>query len=205
MDSEHQAEILGALRQLMAARASTRMRLDELTQEFAARLFTGLARALDELETQGIPGLGKYRRLKVPDGSREAFQIFVEDWSILFVPLSGTARPNALDEARISGAQFKEPAGRIAAFLSDDPQASAFYDFLIFRDGAWFAWGYGWPRQQDDIEHTDFEALAWELIYSFAKDIFTTWQVRAETTLGAALDKKRRAWTLGLPGDERRA
>lgn len=203
MDDEHRRDILNALQQLMTQRVSTRSRLDALTQEFATRLFAAMERTLQSIQASGIPGLGKYRRLAHPDGGREAFQLFIDDWSILFVPLPGAARPNALDEARITSGQYKEYSGRIVAFLSDEPQARAFYDFLIFRDGSWFAWGYGWPKQQDDMERTDFDGLALELIYSFAKDIFTTWETRADTSLGAAMDKKRRVFSFGLPGDER--
>ena len=108
-------------------------------------------------------------------GGREGLRIFIGDWSIIFVPLTGFARPNALDQARIPSAQFKEHCARIGVFLTDDPNGHAFYDFIIFADGSWFAWGYGWPKQQADIESTDFEALAGELLYSFVRDIFLTW------------------------------
>ena len=66
--------------------------------------------------------------------------------AIIFVPMLSFARPNPADEARIPPIQFKELCGRIAVFLTDDPQGKAFYDFIIFQDESWFAWGYGWPK-----------------------------------------------------------
>jgi hypothetical protein len=86
--------------------------------------------------------------------------------------------------------------------LTDDRTASAFYDFLIFRDRSWFAWGYGWPKQQSDIDNTNFEALALELLQSFVEDIFKTWHTRQDTSLEVALDAKKRAYEYGLPGED---
>ena len=119
------------------------------------------------------------------------------------MPMLSFARPNPADEARIPPIQFKELCGRIAVFLTDDPQGKAFYDFIIFQDESWFAWGYGWPKQQDAIANTDFEALAWDLLHSFTRDIAVTWNTRDETTLAMAFDPKHRGYTFGLPGDER--
>ena len=82
--------------------------------------------------------------------------------------------------------------------------ALEFYDFIIFQDRSWFAWGYGWPKQQSDIENTNFEALALELVESFIKDIYITWNVRADTSLALVLDPKQRAYSYGLPGEETR-
>ena len=84
----------------------------------------------------------------------------------------------------------------------DDPKGEAFYDILIFEDRSWFAWGYGWPRQQATIEATNFEALALELVLSFVNDIFTLWHPREITVLGEALDPKKRCHAFGLPGEE---
>ncbi len=203
METEDRQQLLRALDQMMTERMGIQRALDANVKEFASRLFAALERALKALETAGIPGVGKSRRLVHPAGGREGFQMFIEDWSIIFVPVLGFARPNALDEARIPSAQFKEPCGRIAVFLTDDPNGTAFYDFLIFHDGSWFAWGYGWPKQQSDIESTDFEALAMELVYSFIKDIFVTWHTRENTSLASTLDAKKRAYVYGLPGEER--
>jgi len=200
---EHQ-QILNSLNQMMTQRVRAQATLNEAVKEFTSQLFAALETVLEAMEASGIPGIGKHRRLVHPAGSgREGFQMFIEDWSIIFVPLSGFARPNTLDEARIPPVQFKELCGRIAVFLTDDPNGSAFYDFLIFQDRSWFAWGYGWPRQQSDIESTDFEALALELIYSFVKDIFMTWHTRDTTGLSTALDNKKRCYVFGLPGEER--
>lgn len=205
MNPEDRLKMFDSLDRIMREREQTRERLNTTLQEFTARLFAALEKALAEISTRGTPGIGKSRRLKHPSGGgREALQIYIEDWSIIFVPMLHFARPNAADEARIPPIQFKEPCGRIAVFLTDDPQAVAFYDFIIFQDDSWFAWGYGWPKQQDSIAHTDFEALAWELLYSFTKDIVTTWHTRDHTTLAMAFDPKHRGYTFGLPGDEHR-
>jgi hypothetical protein len=201
--AEHQ-KVVTSLTQMMERRAQAREVLSNHLREFSTRLFLALERMLTVLQEQGVQGLGKSRRLVHPAGAgREGLQIFIEDWSIIFVPLLGFARPNAADEARIPPIQFKELSARIAVFLTDDPQGRAFYDFIIFQDGSWFAWGYGWPKQQSDIESTDFESLALELLSSFVKDIYTTWGTRGDTSLAVALDPKRQPFSFGLPGEER--
>jgi hypothetical protein len=204
VNAEERQHVLTLLNQMMSQRVQTQTSLNTTLKEFSDRLFSALESILETMQASGIPGVGKYRRLVHPAGSgREGFQLFIEDWSIIFVPLLGHARPNILDEARIPGAQFKEPCGRIAVFLTDDPNGNAFYDFLIFQDGSWFAWGYGWPKQQSDLESTDFEALALELVHSFIKDIFVTWHTRDATPLSTALDAKKRCYVFGLPGEDR--
>jgi len=202
VDASDREQILKSLDTIMAERHQARTTLLQTLKEFSSQLFDALEAALTTLTEAGIPGLGKYRRLAHPSGGIESFQMFIEDWSIIFVPLRGLARPNVHDEARIPSAQFKQPSARIAVFLSDNPQGNAFYDFLIFQDRSWFAWGYGWPKQQADLESTDFESLAYEIIYSFVKDIFTTWHPRDTTVLATALDTKKRCYTFGLPGEE---
>jgi hypothetical protein len=201
--SQHHQDVIHDLGQFMTERARTQAVLNQHVREFTSRLFAALEAMLAAMAEANVPGLGKSRRLVHPaGGGREGLQVFIEDWSIIFVPLPGLARPNTLDEARIPPAQFKEGCGRIGVFLSDEPDAKAFYDFLIFQDGSWFAWGYGWPKQQSDIDSTDFEGLALELIDSFVKDIFVVWQSREQTALATALDAKKRAYSFGLPGEE---
>ena len=203
MKDGEREDLLKSLNQTMTRRMQTRRTLNDTLREFCERLFAGMEAVLETMQTSGIPGIGKYRRLTHP-GARghEAFQVFIEDWSIIFVPMSGFARPNLDDEALIEQYLFKQACGRIGVFLTDEPQGAAFYDFLIFEDRSWFAWGYGWPRQQADIQETDFEALALELINSFVKDIFVTWHTREETLLSQALDSKKHSYEFGLPGEE---
>lgn len=203
METEERQQILTALNKLMTRRAKDQENLNNNLKEFTSHLFTALETVLADMAAAGIPGIGKTRRLVHPAGKgREGLQVFIEDWSIIFVPMLGFARPNVADEARIPPYQFKEISARIGVFLTDDPEGHAFYDFIIFQDRSWFAWGYGWPKQHSDIENTDYEALALELIQSFAEDIFTTWDTREGTTLGNALDARRRAYVYGLPGEE---
>lgn len=203
MNANERADVLKSLDRLMSARAQTRTTLDNILRDFSSRLFEALESVLAMLSDSGIVGFGKCRRLKHPGAAGlEAFQLYIEDWSIIFVPLAGVARPNAADEALIAPYLFKQPSARIGVFLTDAPQGTAFYDFLLFEDRSWFAWGYGWPRQQSDIQHTDFEALALELIYSFVKDIFTTWYERDQTVLADALDAKKHSFEFGLPGED---
>ncbi len=203
MSPQQHQEVISDLSQVMKDRARIQAGLNRHVKDFTNRLFAAIESALAELAAADVPGLGKSRRLVHPaGGGREGLQVFIDDWSIIFIPLSGLARPNVLDEARIPPAAFKEGCGRIGVFLGDDPESKAFYDFLIFQDGSWFAWGYGWPKQQSDIGNTDFEGLALELIDSFVKDIFTVWQAREQTALSSALDAKKRAYTFGLPGEE---
>ena len=61
----------------------------------------------------------------------------------------------------------------------------------------------------DDIEATNFETMAFELLTSFVKDIHTTWRPRkvlavsnTGTALNQSLDAKKRAYHFGLPGEE---
>lgn len=203
MDNRVREDILKELHQIMSHRTQAHSKLDGILLEFSKRLFAAMESVFALMDEHGIPGFGKPRRLKHPGApSFEAFQCYIEDWSIIFVPLPGIARPNVADEALIAPYLFKQPSARIGVFLTDEPHGEAFYDFLIFEDHSWFAWGYGWPRQQSDIQSTDFEALALELVHSFAKDIFTTWHIREKTVLSAALDAKKRCYEFGLPGEE---
>lgn len=204
MIPEDRQRLFDGLDRVMRADEQTRERLNTFLHDFSTRLFAALEQALADISARGTPGIGKSRRLSHPSGGgREGLQIFIHDWSIIFVPMLSFARPNLADEARIPPYQFKELSARIGVFLTDDPQGRAFYDFIIFQDQSWFAWGYGWPKQQDAIDSTDFEGLAWELLHSFTRDITATWNTREETTLAMALDPKHRGYTFGLPGDER--
>ncbi|MBN1679729.1 MAG: hypothetical protein JW966_05520 [Anaerolineae bacterium] len=202
MDDDQRQKYLVDLNTVMQRRIASHQALYQYLKEFSSRLFTAIEAVLAECQVHGVPGLSKSRRLIHPAGGGiEGLQMFIEDWSIVFVPLLGFARPNPEDEARIPPVQFKEDCARIAVFLTDEPEGKSFYDIIIFQDGSWFAWGYGWPKQQSDIESTDFEALAFELVYSFVKDIFTTWNTRDNTSLSTALDTKRHAFEFRLPGE----
>ncbi len=199
-DSEHP---LHALKKELQQRKSQRELVETLMREFTAKLFDAFESSIQRTTNDGIPGFGKPRRIAHPSGDwRQALQIYIEDWSVIFVPLVGVAWPNPRDEARINSAKFKEPCGRIAAFWADEPNETSFYDFLIFPDGSWFAWGYGWPRTVDNIESTDFEFMTFEILTSFVKDIHTTWRPRNDTTLSQSLDAKKRAYRFGRPGEE---
>ncbi len=206
-DEEHP---INELKKELTRRIEQREQVERMMQLFTQRLFENFETAIAQVMSSGTPGLTKPRRIPHPAGDwRQALQIFIEDWSVIIVPLVGAAWPNPRDEARINTAKFKEPCGRIALFLGDDPNAESFYDFLIFADGSWFAWGYGWPRIADDINATNFETMAFELLTSFVKDIHTTWRPRKMTAianigtaLNQSLDAKKRAYHFGLPGEE---
>lgn len=192
-----------ALKKELQLRKAARDTIESLMREFSGKLYDAVEHSIQVTTSQGVPGFGKPRRIPHPSGDwRQALQIYIEDWSVIFVPLLGIAWPNPRDEARIAANRFKEPCGRIAAFWADEPSETSFYDFLIFEDGSWFAWGYGWPRNQDTIESSDFDTMAYEMLTSFVKDIHTTWRPRGETTLSQSLDAKRRAYRFGRPGEE---
>jgi hypothetical protein len=206
-DEEHP---INKLRAELTLRVDQRQRIEQLMEKFTGSLFTAFEVAVAQASASNVPGLAKPRRLSHPAGDwRQALQVFIEDWSVIIVPLVGAAWPNPRDEARIATSKFKEPCGRIAMFLGDDPNAESFYDFLIFADGSWFAWGFGWPRLDDDFERTDFERMAFELLTSFVKDIHATWRPRRlgvgnqnGTQLSQSLDAKKRVYNFGLPGEE---
>jgi hypothetical protein len=202
---------LDTLKKELTIRKEQNDRIEQLTETFTQRLFQAFESAVSQALAAGVPGLGKPRRIQHPAGEwRQGQQLFIEDWTVIIVPLVGAAQPNPRDEAKIPNVRFKEPCGRIAMFLSDDPNAESFYDFLIFSDGSWFAWGYGWPRTSDDIENTDWETMAFELLTSFVRDIHTTWRPRrvvgvaatVGTQLSQSLDAKKRVYNFGLPGEE---
>ncbi len=196
-------EAYKTLETILLQRRSQRSYLQQQTVAFTEALFGALQSAILDCRARGLTELGEPRLIDHPaGGSRRALQISIEDWSVIFVPLVGTAWPNARDEAQIPGAAFKELCGRIAVFIGSEPDSPSFYDFLILPNGSWFAWGYGWPRQASTLEETDFKMLAYELLASFVKDIHTTWRTRATTPLGVAMDARKRAYVFGLPGDE---
>ncbi len=206
-DAEHP---IVALMKELSLRVEQRNAIEQLMETFTARLYEAFESAVAQTINEGVPGLGTPRRIPHPTGDwREALQLFIEDWSVIIVPLVGAAWPSPRDEARIAASKFKEPCGRIAMFLGDDPNAESFYDFLIFADGSWFAWGFGWPRIADDIDSADYEHMAFEMLTSFVKDIHTTWRPRrvggkpnVGTALSQSLDARNRAYNYGLPGEE---
>lgn len=191
------------LETILLQRRQQRAFLQKQTVAFTDALFGALQTAVLDCRERGLIELGEPRLIDHPaGGGRRALQLSIEDWSVIFVPLTGTAWPNARDEAQLPGAAFKELCGRIAVFIAGEPETASFYDFLILPNGSWFAWGYGWPRQASTLEETDFTALAYELLASFVKDIHTTWRTRETTALGTAMDARKRAYVFGLPGDE---
>lgn len=194
---------IAEIEDLLTERRRQRQFVETQTQAFTDKLFKAVKAAVLDLRQRGLGEFGEPRMIEHPaGGGRNALQLTIEDWGIIFVPLVGIARPNIRDEAQIHGAAFKQLCGRIAVFIGNDPLEESFYDFLILSDGSWFAWGFGWPRQASTIEESDFETLAYALLNSFVKDIFVTWRTRDETTLGAAMDARKRAYVFGLPGDE---
>lgn len=211
---DHEEDLpIAALGKELSVRAKQRAAIEELMEKFTGRLFDAFERSIAQTTAQGIPGFGKPRRVPHPAGGwRQALQIFIEDWSIIVVPLVGAAWPNPRDEARIDSFRFKEPCGRIAMFVGDDPTTESFYDFLLFADASWFAWGFGWPRIAADIDSTNFDRMAFELLLNIVRDVHTTWRPRriggvaastsSGTALSQSLDAKKRAYNYGLPGDE---
>jgi|YNPBryBLVA2012_1023415.scaffolds.fasta_scaffold05124_2 hypothetical protein len=196
---------LEIIRVTMQQRSQDQARLESLLQEFTTRLYAGFQEAVKMVQEAGIRGIATPRLLKHPAGGwRQVMQLLIEDWSIIIVPLIGAAWPNLRDEAMIPGGAFKEPCARIAFFLSqhENPDQNAFYDIIILLNSSWFAWGYGWPKQQDTVEGTNFTNLSLDLLASFTKDIHMTWCPRDETLLKDSMDTKRRAYRFGLPGEE---
>ena len=191
------------LETILLQRREQRAFLQNQTSAFTDALFGALQTAVLECREKGLVELGEPRLIEHPSGGgRRALQLSIEDWSVIFVPLVGTAWPNIRDEAQIPGSSFKELCGRITVFLGSEPDTPSFYDFLILPNGSWFAWGFGWPRQASTLEDTNFMALAYELLANFVKDIHTRWRPRDMTQLGMAMDARKRAYLFGLPGDE---
>ncbi len=199
------AKALEEIREVLTQRARDQERLEYLLEIFANRLFAGFEEAVKIAQAEGVTGLGEPRYLKHPAGGwRRVLQLPIADYKIVMVPLLGAAWPNFADEAMIPGGAFKEPCARVAFFLmqQEDPQTTAFYDAIILLNASWFAWGYGWPKQQDNAETTNFTNLALDMLASFVKDIHLTWRMRDETSLADAMDPRRRSYAFGLPGEE---
>ena len=202
--NEYITAALGELDSLIAERRHQRDYIQKQMTLFTNSLFSALQTVIYEARQRGMDELGEPRFIDHPaGGSRRALQIPIEEWSVIFVPLVGIARPNIRDEAQIPGVFYKQLCGRVVVFIGNEPDASSFYDFLILPNGSWFAWGYGWPRQAATIEETDFKGLAAGLLLSFIKDIFVTWRTREETKLSQSMDARKRAFVYGLPGDEK--
>jgi len=147
-DSKQSEKAYKTLERLLLARREQRVYLNQQTSDFADALFIALHQAVYECQERGLTELGEPRYLEHPaGGGRRALQIPIEDWSVIFVPLVGTAWPNMRDEAQIPGAAFRELCGRIAVFIGSESEATSFFDFLILTNGSWFAWGFGWPKQ----------------------------------------------------------
>ena len=188
---------------VLSERRKQREYVRQQTQQFADSLFNALQAVAYECREKGLTEIGEPRLIDHPaGGGKRGLQIPIEDWSVIFVQLVGVSRPNIRDEAQVPGYFFKQPAGRIAVFIGNEPETTSFYDFLILANGSWFAWGYGWPKKAETIGETDFKILAYSLLSSFVKDIFTTWRTRDDTTLSYAMDARKRAFIFGLPGDE---
>src|SRR5579859_1006664 len=134
--SRDEDDQLPLLKKEMLARQGQRAEIERLVRDFSDHLFGAVEKNIQRAIEEGIPGLGKPRRIAHPAGDgRQELQIFIEDWTVIFVPLVGWGWPNPRDEAKLVSARFKEPCGRIAAFWGDDPSETSFYDFLIFADG----------------------------------------------------------------------
>jgi len=204
----HDETVTAALAQIdeiMTRRQNDRTRLEGLLRTYTERLYKGFEEAVQLVLDSGISNISEPRYINHPGGGwRRVMQLGIEDWRIAIVPLVGMAWPSLRDEAMIPGGAFKEPCARIAFFLMqhEDAQQTAFYDIIILKNASWFAWGYGWPKQQDDVETTNFTNLALDMLASFTKDIHQTWHPRETTTLNDAMDPKRRAHQFGLPGEE---
>lgn len=197
------------IREMMGKRKQERDQLEHVLQTFTKRLYDGFQQAVKVLHEHSVEvdEIGEPRALKHPAGDwRTILQLFIEDWSIFIVPMLGAAWPNIRDEAMIPGSAFKEVCGRIGFFLSKshepEKERVAFYDIIVLLNSSWFAWGYGWPKQQADTEATNFESLALEMLASFTKDIHLTWASREETRFAETMDPRLRAYKFGLPGEE---
>ena len=89
---------------ILVRRRNERAQILERTQRFTDMLFQALQSAIYDLRERGLTELGEPRYIDHPaGGGRKALRIGIEDWSIIFVPLVGTARPNIRDEAQNSG------------------------------------------------------------------------------------------------------
>ncbi|HLY26112.1 MAG TPA: hypothetical protein VKQ72_07220 [Aggregatilineales bacterium] len=209
-DEHESQQAFDALRAELTNRSEQRQQIEQLMEKFTGHLYEAFERVIAYATSEGIASFGKPQRVAHPAGGwRQVMRILIEDWSVVIVPLIGSAWPNPRDEARINSSKFKELCGRIALFLGDDPNTESFYDFLIFADGSWFAWGFGWPRIADDIDSTDFNRMAIELLTNFVRDIHATWRPRrvaaisgTGTLLNQSMDAKKRVYNLGLPGEE---
>lgn len=203
MDEKDRQDVLKEIASAMQYRQKERELVRHKLTEFTDKLFAGLESAALHANQAGIHAYGQTKRMPHPAGNGlTILQLLIEDWKVVLVPMVGAARPAFKDEAQIPAAKFKEMTGRIVAYIGDNPNNSAFYDFLVFADNSWFAWGYGWPRQSDDIENTDFEQLGFELLLSFGRDIYKVWSTRAETQLKTVVDKTAPAYEFRVLRDD---
>lgn len=203
MDPRERQKILSLMLKTMNERQVERARIQSALSDFVEALFDSLENAVMLAQQAGIRGYATPQRHPHPaENGLSILEIFIEDWSVQLVPMIGAARPALRDEPQVTGSRLKELVGRVGVFIPHDPD-QALYDFIVFGDGSWFAWGYGWPKAQSSLQGTDFEQLALELLLSFGRDIFTTWPPRDETSLSAATDAHKAAYTYHvLRGDD---
>src|SRR3989442_14815689 len=87
-DHEGDDQPIQALSKELTVRAQQRSTIEQLMEKFTDRLYDGFERAIAQTTAEGIPGLSKPRRIPHPAGDwRQALQIFIEDWSVIVVPL----------------------------------------------------------------------------------------------------------------------
>ena len=99
--------LLPTLKQELLARKKQRDALDLVMRDFTPRLFDAFEESIRQATELGAPNFGKPRRIAHPAGDwRQALQIYIEDWSVIFVPLVGSAWPPFFNKA-IAEAQHK--------------------------------------------------------------------------------------------------
>src|SRR5262249_922867 len=132
-DEHESKQAFDTLRSELSSRSQQRQHIEQLMEKFTGRLFDAFEQVVSYANSEGVVGFGKPQRIAHPSGGwRQVMRVFIEDWSVVIVPLIGAAWPNPRDEARIHSSKFKELCGRIALFVGDDPNTESFYDFLIF-------------------------------------------------------------------------
>src|SRR5690349_162366 len=115
MDTRDREQLIKEMQQTMQHRSEFREQIQNALKNFTNSLFTSLEQDVVVAQQSRIQAFNTPRRLVHPGGNGlSILQLFIEDWSIVLVPLTGVARPALKDEAQVPGSRLKEPTGRIA-------------------------------------------------------------------------------------------
>lgn len=153
--------------------------LEQLNQ-FTTLLYSIIKQTVSDLAEAGVD-IDELEEKNLGDGKKTlSFEWRKSKW--IFIPLVGTGLP---DSSVKLGANMELQAGRLIMFEQpiDEPEVGyPLYEFYVFPDGAWYAWGFGWTQRKldgfDSTKLQDFVLYFFEAL--LVKDVKEMWPVRSK-------------------------